>query len=366
MNERATISGMRHLPVLLAVGLALLAACADPLPPGERPIKTVDTFRVASPVTDGVRNLPARLVASQRVELSFRVPGKLAEIRVREGVLVTAGEILAVLEQSEFETALKDREAAFQNASRDYERARVLIVEEAMSKQDYDEVVAEYRIARAELEQARVDLEYTYLRAPFDGEVSTRSVENFEEVTAGEQIFYITDTSRLDVKFAIPESLMVMLRSATDKPSDDAVRVSLRLPDRPDVAYPMEFKEFAQRPDSETKTYEVTYQVEQLSDGLLLPGMTATAEVELFDFVPGNFRVPARTVYGDIYMQPRVWVLDENELRVSSRSVSVGRKAGSSIAITAGVEAGETLVTSHVAFLREGEQVALSGEPVVP
>mgnify|MGYP001824336114 CR=1 FL=1 len=355
MNMTRSISVVTGL--FYACGLpVLLAACQGEPVVRDESVKQVTTFTVDEPVSGSQRNMPARLAASQRVELSFRVDGKLERLDAREGDFVTAGQVLAVLEQADFKTALQDRKAAFESARVDYDRARSLIVDEAISQNDYDEVRAEFRTSRAAYEQAKVDLGYTVLQAPFNGEVSSRLVQNFEEVKAGQQIFYVTDTSRMDVKFNVPESVMILLKGDADQPSGDS-RVHLLLAESPQEPLLLEFKEFSGRADPQTKTYEVTFQVEQPEDGLLLPGMTGSARVELLGLQEGNLMVPSRAVFGDIYMNPRVWVLDTQSNAVSSQPVSVGRNAGRSIAITGGLEPGDVLVSSHMSFLREGEVV---------
>lgn len=355
------IHGLKVRPLLGLCLLTLLLGCEQAAEPRPDVIKAVSTFAVESPTVDGTRRLPAKMEASQRVELSFRVSGKLTELAVRESDRVVEGQVLAKLDQSDYRNRLDDRKAAFVSARDDFERAKTLIIDEAISQRDYDEVLAEFRTTGAAYEQAKVDLQYTVLRAPFDGEVSTRLVENFEEVAAGQQVFYLADTSKMDVKFNIPESLMIMLRSENEVPDAEDTEVKLQLDGKADTSLPLDFKEFAKRADPITKTYEVTYQVAQPADGpLLLPGMTGTAQVRLLEFEAGQFMVPSRVVFGDIYMNPRVWVLNPENNTVQSRLVAIGRSAGISLAITEGVSAGELLVNSHVAFLREGESVTLA------
>ncbi len=334
-----------------------LAACDQSSPVREERVKEVRTFSISRSINDSARNMPARLLAAQRVKLSFRVPGVLQQLEVKEGDEVVAGQILAVLDQSDYETAEYDKKAAFESARDDYERAKQLIVDEAISEIDYDEVKAHYRITKAEYEQAKVDMEYTVLRAPFNGQVSTRSVENFEEIIAGQEIFYLTDTSKMDVKFDVPESVMIAVRNVRDELDEDDVGVTLSLPDQPELRLPMEFKEVAQKADQQTQTYEVTYQVEQPEEFILLPGMTASAHLEFYNYISGEYKVPVRAVFGDIHMNPRVWILDESTMTVSSREVDIGHQVGRSVAIVGGVDPGEVLVASHVAFLREGEAV---------
>ena len=347
--------------------VTLLGACEQEIVQRDESVKQIATFVVEEATKDGIRNMPARLVASQRVELSFRVDGKLTELRVREGDDVGAGDVLAVLDQSDFRNNLADKEAAFINAQTEYERAKTLIVDGAISQRDYDQVKAEFGTSRAAFEQAKVDLEYTVLRAPFTGEVATRAVENFEEVKAGQQIFYVTDTSRMDVKFSVPEGVMILIDDAAKEAGEeDYVEINLSLSDRPGEVFPMEFKESAQRASTQTKTFEVTYQVDQPDNGILLPGMTGNAQISLYDFEDDAFMVPTRVVFGDIYMNPHVWILAPATNTVSAREVSIGRNAGRSIAITGGVTPGEVLASSHVSFLREGEQVELLDDSADP
>ncbi len=251
MNKTRPLSLVAGLFSACALSF-LLAACQGEPVVRDDSVKQVTTFTVDKPVSDNQRNMPARLVASQRVELSFRVAGKLKRLEVREGDFVTAGQVLAVLEQADFQTALEDRKAAFESARVDYDRARSLIADEAISQNDYDEVRVEYRTSRAAYEQAKVDLGYTVLQAPFNGEVSRRLVQNFEEVKAGQQIFYVTDTSRMDVKFNVPESVMILLEGDIDQPRGDS-KVHLVLADNPQEPLLLEFKEFSGRADRRPK-----------------------------------------------------------------------------------------------------------------
>jgi multidrug efflux pump subunit AcrA (membrane-fusion protein) len=92
--------------------LSLLAGCAEEVPEEQvevaRPVKTLV---VAAPETGGERKFPARIEAVRKAELSFRVPGKVQELDVKEGDEVSEGQVLAKLDTTDFEIVLADRQA---------------------------------------------------------------------------------------------------------------------------------------------------------------------------------------------------------------------------------------------------------------
>ncbi|MEW8587023.1 MAG: efflux RND transporter periplasmic adaptor subunit, partial [Candidatus Thiodiazotropha sp.] len=70
-------------------------------------------------------------------------------------------------------------------------------------------------------------------------------------------------------------------------------------------------------------------------------------------------RVPATAIVGDASLDPRAWVIDENDMTVKSRKVKVGRLLGSRIEVLEGLEAGERIVTAGTPFLQENMKVRL-------
>jgi RND family efflux transporter MFP subunit len=192
---------MLHLkPLVLLFGFlsVLLSGCAKPpveeAGPVSRPVKSMV---VSAPSGSGVRNFPGRVDSANKADLSFRVSGTVAKLEVTEGERVKRGDTLAQLDQTDFLIALKDRQATFDQADKDYGRARELVDRGAISRRDFDTVEATFKTAQAALEQAQQNVDYTILRAPFDGTIAERHVDAFEEVVAGlTSIFSIATLSR--------------------------------------------------------------------------------------------------------------------------------------------------------------------------
>jgi len=127
----------------------------------------------------------------------------------------------------------------------------------------------------------------------------------------------------------------------------------------------LSFKEVATKADPKTQTFEVTYTMEQLADATVLPGMTATATVDLSALGVASlvFTVPVGAVVGDYKLNPRIWAVDMQSMAVKPQPVKVGRMLGDSIEVLEGIKPGNHIVTAGTPFLVEGMKVSLMPTP---
>jgi RND family efflux transporter MFP subunit len=350
---------------LACLATLFLSACtkeeAPVGPPASRPVKV---FTVEGGSAAAIRRFPARVDASQRAELSFRVSGQLAEIKVREGDMVQQGDLVARLDPTDYEIVLEDRTATFDNAQRNFARGKELIVDGNISRRDYDRMEADFRTATAALNAAKKDMDYTEMRAPFDGRIAQRVVENFEEVLAKQTVFFLQDVGFLDVIIDLSESLIRSLRANSahqqrDIDREPAITAVVGFEDRPGASFPLTIKEIATRANDETQTYPVTFTMRAPEDFTVLPGMTAQVEVDFSKIIVNDAAkwVPARAVQADGSLSPRVWVLDSDSMTVSSQAVVIGRMSGSMVQVTDGLNGGEEIVSVGSPYLAEGMKV---------
>lgn len=349
---------------------SLLWGCAkeetEITPPASRPVKT---HTVDGGSAQATRQFPALVDAAQRAEMAFRVAGQLQEIAVREGDLVDKGQLIARLDPTDYQITVDDRLATFDNAERNFERGKELIVDGNISRLDYDKMEANYRTSEAALSQARQNLAYTEMRAPFSGRIARRLVENFEEVLSKQTVFNLQDTSALDVIINLPESLIRSLRgNANDSrnaqeidPGNDRAHLPawISFADRPNTQFPLAIKEVATKANDQSQTYRVTFGMDSPSDFTVLPGMTASVSVDFSDVIAsdGAKWVPVRSVQADSGLSSRVWVLDSRSMTVSSRAVTIGRMSEGRIEIVDGLQGGEEVVAVGAPYLAEGMQV---------
>jgi RND family efflux transporter MFP subunit len=341
-----------------------LAGCGAPPPPevAEAVVRPVKTVVVGSAGGASLRQFPGRIEAARRAELGFRVPGTVREILFKEGDRVAEGAVLARLDDTDFRIVLRDRQASFDTAERNFARAKELITAGNISRYDYDRTESAFRSAEAALSQARQDLGYTELRAPFAGVVAKRHVENFEEVAAKATVFSLQQLDSLDVKVDLPERLLRTFSVSRDpdiKQEGGAVRAWAEFEGIPGKRFPLSAKEIATKADPKTQTFEVTLGMANPAGVVVLPGMTVnvTADFSGISTLSGPILVPASAVVADPALGSRVWLLAGEPPAAAARAVRIGAMQGSEIEVLEGLEGGEEIVAVGAYLLHEGMAV---------
>jgi len=361
--------GFTHKCAVACLLLSTLAACADKddsaAPPSTRPVKT---FIVEGGSAEGLRTFPGRVDASQRAELSFRVPGRLQEILVKEGDMVEKGQILAQLDAADYALVYEDKKATFDNTQANFERGKELVADGNISRMDYDRMEANFRSASAALSQAEKDLEYAVLKSPFRGRVAQRKVENFEEVQAKQTVFSLQNTSQLDIIIDVPESVVRMVRKISDLERSIDSNQDMQqthafavFGGHSDERFVLSPKEIATKANEQTQTFRATFTMDSPDNFTVLPGMTTTVLLDLSHLIASDGlvkRVPVRAVQGDSSLKPRVWLLDPQTMQVSAREVTIGRMTGDSIEVIEGLDGGEEIVAVGAPYLAEGMTVS--------
>ncbi|MCG8028010.1 MAG: efflux RND transporter periplasmic adaptor subunit [Candidatus Thiodiazotropha taylori] len=351
------------------IGLALvflsLGGCSEPptTTQGEV-IRPVKSFLIESTASGAIRTFPARIDAGRKAELAFRVSGVLKELSVKEGDQVKAGQQVAALDPTDLQIVYNDREANFDQAKRNFTRAKELVKKGNISKMDFDKLEAEFKSSSATLKAAQQDLNYTKLTAPFSGTIARLNIDNFEEVQAKQSILVLQDISELEVKFDVPENLLRGLSAEDRESAKDDVSVSVSFADIPGSSYPLSFREITTQADAKTQTFQVTYTMQRLKSANILPGMTAKVTVDFSKFDSGSdvFTVPASAIVGDYKLDPQAWVIETESMTVQPRSVKVGRLSGENIEVFEGLMPGDRIVTAGAPFLVNGMKVRLMPE----
>lgn len=322
-----------------------------------RPVKTM----VVGGKLAGRLTFPGRVQGSRRVELSFRVRGRLIEFPILEGQNVQTGDLIGRLDPTDYQIALQEAQATYIKAEADFDRYQRLYEKDAVPLSDLERYRAQRDVTKAKLDQAEANLGYTSLRAPFAGRLGEKYVENHEDVAANQPIVSLHDVTQVEIVIDVPEYLIAGVRSRAEVTATASFEVASS------NQYPLAFKEASAQADPETRTYKVTMTMPQPNDVRVLPGMSALVRIELTGEetadVPHIFTVPATAVFAGDGAAQYVWVVDESALTVHRRKVEVGEVTGEAgIRILDGLHPGERIATAAVTRLREDMKIRLMEE----
>lgn len=353
---------LRTLPVLALSlsSLVFLASCGDQQDTEvkEKPLRPVRTIEVAEPSQSRVHEFPAVVDANRKADLSFKVSGELIELNVRESQEVRAGQVLAKLDATDYQIQVNDAKASYEKALADLNRAKRLIKNDTISRSDYDQITANFNSAKARLESAQNNLNYTHLKASFSGVIAKIHTERYQEINAKQPIVTLHDVSNVELAVDIPENLMINARR--DEPKRKAYAVFDAIDD---VRFPAEFKEVTTQADEVTRTYKVTLVMEAPKDRTILPGMTARVIVE--HLVPeqskNSLYLPANVILkdGQGHYLFVVEAAGEGKGKVIRKAVTVGELTPIGLEVISGVETGEQVVSAGMSKVSDGMMVKL-------
>jgi RND family efflux transporter MFP subunit len=347
-----------HLATTAAVIFTLfLAGCdqaANSRETAAEQSRPAKLYEVKDPQRELKRNFPATLEAWRTASLSFRVPGTLEQLPAQAGLEVAEGALLAQLDDTDYQRILSEREARYELAQIRFKQQESLLSRNYTSKVSLDEARAELKAARAALDIARDNLRYTRLHAPFSGTVSRLQTENFQQVQAQQPVLLLQDERYLDIRFAVPESIISQLRP--DLEPDQSVCGQVRFTAHPDEAFEACYAEHEVVSDQRTRAYEVVFRMEQPRLFPVHSGMSVEMSVDLAPLVqPLNgegIPVPVGAVFsrGEEHF---VWRLDQDS-RAKALAVKPLQVRGQMMLVSAELAPGDRLVAAGTSQVRDG------------
>jgi RND family efflux transporter MFP subunit len=360
------------LPILLST--LVLGACTEQTRKTEtapETVRNVPLIEVQQKNMPDVLEAVGTLRAAQTSALASQMMGTLVEVRVHEGDRVQRGQVLAVIDDREPRAAL-DRAGAANAASRQQlaaadselalaestlKRFQTLFDRKSVSPQEFDEVrtrqqaaLARRDMARADQEQAKAAiaqattaLEYTRIRAPFDGVVTEKRADAGTLASPGMPIFTLEDTRRYRLEASINESDLAFVRIGQPVPVlMDALGSD-----------PLPGKVVQVVPAADPGSRSFLIKVELPADFRLRSGLFGRAQ-----FSHGERRamlVPLTAVVERGQMQG-VFLLDQNKV-AALHYVTLGKPAGDQVEVLAGLQDGDSLVARPGTLELDGKRV---------
>lgn len=353
----------RGMLLIVLAGLVLAGGCGKSVSEKHEPVRLVRTVKVAAAPVTRQLSFPGQVESRYATALGFRVGGKIISRSVDVGSQVKPGQILARLDATDLQLAVRAAQADLNSAEADrklaalnFERFSGLRNKGLVSQADYDRLqtqlkAAEERViaARSHVTQAQNQARYATLRADADGVVSAIAVEVGQVVAAGQPVLQLDRSGDREVVISVPEQQIAALRST------QAIRIKLW--SHPDHLYTGKLREIAPSADPVTRTYAVKIAVPDADADLQL-GMTAEALIDL-PVESGQIVLPLSVLYTK-NTQPNVWVVDPGTLAVRLVPVTTAGLSGDQVIIRSGLHAGDIVVSAGANLLVPGQVVKLA------
>ena len=398
MNRR--LVGSLPVALLLAAPIAFGACSSGDAKGKDQPaalaaVSVAPSAAVEQPMARFIR-ATGTLMAEEQADVAAETAGRVVSAPIERGTLVTAGAELVRLSSAETDAQLKEAEAnaaqiearlgltsggpfdvnavpEVQNAKASYElaqsefnRIKSLLDQRVVSQSEYDQRRTQMEAARQQYEAAkngaaqqyqslqaalaRVSLARkaftdTVVRAPFNGVVAQRLVSTGDYVTKGMKVAIVVRVNPLRVQLTVPEQSVSSV--AVGQPVSFAVDAYAGRQFEGRVKY------VAPALQADQRALIIEAMVPN-PDGVLKPGLFATARIEQAARTPGVL-VPATAVLMSAGTS-RVYVVNGDH--VDERIVTTGETAGDLVEITKGLKAGERVATKNVAQLADGIKVS--------
>lgn len=343
----------------------LLSACSSSEPPAEslRPVRTAE-LRYGN-VSD-VNRYFATVSSRYEVDQAFRVGGKVRERRVDVGQSVKQGDILAVLDDVDYQLAeeaarqrLDAAKARALQAESDWKRLQALRVDGSVSASDEEHAQSNLRTARAaaeaevrQLELASNQVQYTTLRAPISGVVTNVRFESGQVVAVGQPVISIANEREPEIVADIPENHLEAFKTG---------RYKATLASVPDESFEVVLRELSAQAATQTRTYRA--RLKPAKPRQLPLGATATLIAEYSAAEASSASIPAAALTQS-QGQPAVWAAKPDDSGASATvnlvQVTVNGYRNEEVLVS-GPPAGTLIVTAGVQKMAPGLRVALSG-----
>ncbi|MGB0694327.1 MAG: efflux RND transporter periplasmic adaptor subunit [Rhodospirillaceae bacterium] len=338
------------------------------------PIRGLVTTLVSDTKETTVRRYPGVIEPGEVNLLSFEVGGRLGRIDLSVGQTVQQGQVLAEVDDEQYQSLIENRQAAVEEmratlaqAEADLERSETLLAQGAgtVVRRDEDRTAVmqnRARLTQAEkdLASAQQDLADTKLYAPFDGLIDSIEVESFATVGAGQTVLTVYERADYEVSFSVSFEVIGQLVVGTP--------AVIRLADDPSVTLAAVVTELGERA-GQVSSFPVVVTLEEVTpvikagmavevsfefglptaQGHLIPISASLPDTE----IPEGHRSPTDPI--DL----EVFVYDPETSTVKRRIVTMAGIRENQFVIISGLETGERVASKGVTYLREGMEVRL-------
>lgn len=280
--------------------------------------------------------------------LSFKVPGIVARVLVKQGQNVKAGQLLAELELEEMNAQVAKAQAVLSDAQRQLERLTALENSQLASNERIRQVQTLVNVAQSDLRIAKFNRKYAQIHAPSHGRILNRHVEANELIGSGQPAFMFADDQQgWSVHLAVADVDVVNLNIGD--------QAGLQLDAFPGENFTAMVREIAGRAHGRTQTFEVDLSIQ--TNKRLYSGLIAHTEITP-SIQTHVAKVPMSALIQAQGQDARIYVLDEQG-HAQLRTVTLAYVDTHFAYIKSGAKDGESIVIEGGPFIKNGADIAV-------
>jgi membrane fusion protein (multidrug efflux system) len=299
----------------------------------------------------------------QHIEVRALEGGYLDKIGVKEGQSVKKGDLLFKILPTLYEARLESEAAEAQRSQIEYDNAKTLMNKGIVSDQELALKKAELNKAQAKVMLATAELNFTNLKAPFDGIVDRQRNQLGSLIEEGEVLTTLSDNSLMWVYFNVPESRYLEYKTELDKDNAEAaargdtaetehLQIELELANG--KMFPQHGKIGAIEADFNNTTGNIAFRADFPNpSGLLRNGQTGT--VLIHRTMKNAIVIPQRATY-EILAKRYVYVVGDDHV-VRQRDITTESEQDDIFVIKEGLKAGEKIILEGIRQVRDGDKV---------
>jgi efflux transporter, RND family, MFP subunit len=294
--------------------------------------------------------------AEEYSNLAFKLSGPLVAMNVDEGQKVKKGQVIAAVDPLEYKLQYEANKAAYLTAKSQLERNKRLLSMQAISKQEYEIAEANYIKGKSAYETSANTLEDTKLKAPFDGFVEKKFVENYQKVMPGESIIKLVNPDKLAVGFTLPETSVDLTRTP--------MTVTVEFDTYKGIWFKAGVKEFIDAsPDGTGIPVKLVIDDSRFSRDIhnIYPGFSCKVNLKIETTEENSYIVPMSALFKNpTTNETSVWVYNPKTETVHGKTVVIGQLFGSDkIMVQKGLSNDDIIVVAGVNYITEGQKVKL-------
>lgn len=292
---------------------------------------------------DNNLSLSGSLEANEQVEIHSEVSGIVEGIYFQEGSNVSKGQVLFKVNDIELRAQLGQTRTKQNLASENERRAKLLLEKEAISQEEYDISLADYKSAQSQSQLIQAQISKTSVKAPFSGKIGLRYISPGTYLTPTVLVANLVNTTKLKITFSIPEKYATQVKLNTNLSFTVAGSTEKYMA-----------KVYAIEPGVDTNTR--TLQVRAIADNKenkLFPGTYANVELPL-DIIKDAIVIPTEAI---IPVQNGKKVFIAKNGKAKEVMIETATRTDASVLVLSGLKEGDTVLTTGVMGLKNNAPV---------